>query len=387
MTIDWTLECSGCGTTRAADGFPTVCDACGAPWLVRYDRPLPPADLKADLRGRSGGMWRFREFLPIESNEEPVTLGEGGTPLLRCPRLGGRLGFSRLWVKDEAVNPTGSFKARGLGAAVTRAVASGATAFTLPTAGNAGVAAAAYGARSGARVRAYAPKTTPKPLLEQMTAYGADVVTIDGHIGDCGQLSRAFAAESGALDLSTLREPYRIEGKKTLGLEIAEQFGWTLPDAIVYPTGGGTGLIGMWKAFLELIAAGWVQGPMPRLISVQSAGCAPVVAAFDSGKDRCEAWRDPWTVASGLRVPSPLGGALILRGVKGSNGHAIAVTDDQLLEGASLLSSLEGVDACPEGGASVAAARLLLAKGLVTRDERLVLFNTGAGVLYGRGST
>jgi threonine synthase len=383
VTIDWTLECSGCGATRSADGFPTVCDACGAPWLVRYDRPLPPASLQADLRGRAGGMWRFREFLPLEPDEEPITLGEGNTPLLRCGRLGERLGFSQLWVKDEAVNPTGSFKARGLGAAVTRAVASGATAFTLPTAGNAGVAAAAYGARGGAKVRVYAPKTTPKPLLEQMTAYGADVVTIDGHIGDCGQLSRQFAAQSGALDLSTLREPYRIEGKKTLGLEIAEQFGWTLPDVIVYPTGGGTGLIGMWKAFLELMAAGWARGPMPRLISVQSAGCAPVVRAFEAGKDRCEAWRDPWTVASGLRVPGPLGGALILRGVKESRGHALAVTDDQLLDGANQLSSLEGVDACPEGGASVAAARLLLAKGLVTRDECLVLFNTGAGVLYG----
>lgn len=383
MTIDWTLECSGCGAPRSANGLPSVCDACGAPWLVRYDRALPPPGLKADLRGRAGGMWRFREFLPLEAGEEPVTLGEGNTPLLRCRRLGERLGLSQLWVKDEAVNPTGSFKARGLSAAVTRAVASGATAFTLPTAGNAGVAAAAYGARGGAKVRVYAPKTTPKPLLDQMTAYGANVVTIDGHIGDCGQLSRKFADESGALDLSTLREPYRIEGKKTLGLEIAEQFGWTLPDVIMYPTGGGTGLIGMWKAFLELMAAGWVRGPMPRLISVQSAGCAPVVRAFEAGKDRCEAWRDPWTVASGLRVPGPLGGALILRGVKESKGHAIAVTDEQLLEGAILLSSLEGVDACPEGGASVAAARLLLAKGLVTRDERLVLFNTGAGVLYG----
>ena len=383
MTIDWSLECSGCGAARAPDGLPSVCDACGAPWLVRFERPLPAPDLKADLRGRAGGMWRFREFLPLEPGEEPVTLGEGSTPLLRCRRLGERLGFSHLWVKDEAVNPTGSFKARGLSAAVTRAVASGATAFTLPTAGNAGVAAAAYGARGGAKVRVYAPKSTPKPLLDQMTAYGADVVTIDGHIGDCGQLSRKFADQSGALDLSTLREPYRIEGKKTLGLEIAEQFGWTFPDVIVYPTGGGTGLIGMWKAFLELMAAGWVRGPMPRLISVQSAGCAPVVAAFEARKDRCEAWRDPWTVASGLRVPSPLGGALILRGIKESKGHAIAVTDDQLLEGANLLSSLEGVDACPEGGASVATARLLLAKGLVTRDERLVLFNTGAGVLYG----
>jgi threonine synthase len=383
VTIDWSLACSACGATRAADGLPTVCDACGAPWLVRYDRPQPPLSLKAELRGRAGGMWRFREFLPLEVGEEPVTLGEGGTPLLRCRHLGDRLGMSQLWVKDEAVNPTGSFKARGLGAAVTRAIAAGAAAFTIPTAGNAGVAAAAYGARGGAAVRVFAPKSTPKPLLDQMTAFGADLVTVDGHIGDCGQVSREFAASTGALDLSTLREPYRIEGKKTLGLEIAEQFGWTLPDVIVYPTGGGTGLIGMWKAFLELIAAGWVRGPMPRLVSVQSAGCAPVVRAFETGADRCDPWRDPWTVASGLRVPGPLGGALILRGVRESRGHAIAVTDDQLLAGAQLLSSLEGVDACPEGGASVAAARSLLEKALVTRDERLVLFNTGAGVLYG----
>jgi threonine synthase len=383
VTCDWTLECSACGATRAADGLPTVCDACGAPWLVRYRRPLPPVEVKLELGRRGRDMWRFLEFLPLAPGEVPVSLGEGGTPLLRCRRLGERLGFSQLWVKDEAVNPTGSFKARGLGAAITRAVAAGATAFTLPTAGNAGVAAAAYGARAGAGIRVYAPRTTPKPLLDQMTAYRADVVTIDGHIGDCGQLSRAYGAESGAMDLSTLREPYRIEGKKTLGLEIAEQFGWELPDAIVYPTGGGTGLIGMWKAFLELMAAGWVRGPMPRLVSVQSAGCAPVVRAFEAGKDRCEAWPDPWTLASGLRVPGPLGGALILRGLKESRGHALAVTDDQLLAGAQLLSSLEGVDACPEGGASVAAAQLLLSEGLVRQDERLILFNTGAGVLYG----
>ena len=380
---DWTLECSACGTTRDADGLPTVCPACGAPWLVRYARPAPPPALKDALAARPGGMWRFREFLPLGPGEDPVTLGEGSTPLLPVRRLGSRLGLSDLWVKDEAVNPTGSFKARGLGAAVTRAVAAGAARFTLPTAGNAGVAAAAYGARAGARVRVYAPKSTPKPLLDQMTAYGADLVTVDGHIGDCGQLSRAYAAEHAALDLSTLREPYRIEGKKTLGLEIAEQLGWTLPAVIVYPTGGGTGLIGMWKAFLELMAAGWVRGPMPRLVSVQSSGCAPVVRAFEAGKERCEPWADPWTVASGLRVPGPLGGALILRGIRDSGGVALAVTDDQLLEGAGLLSSLEGVDACPEGGAAVAAARLLLSRGLVAPDERVVVFNTGAGVLYG----
>jgi len=381
--MDWTLECSACGAATDADGLRTVCEQCGAPWLVRYARKAPPASLKGALAARRGGMWRYREFLPLGPDEEPVTLGEGSTPLLRAPRLGARIGLADLWVKDEAVNPTGSFKARGLSAAVTRAVAAGATRFTLPTAGNAGVAAAAYGARAGAKVRVFAPKSTPKPLLDQMTAYGADLVTVDGHIGDCGQLSRAFATENGAMDLSTLREPYRIEGKKTLGLEIAEQLGWTLPGAIIYPTGGGTGLIGMWKAFLELIAAGWVSGPMPRLVSVQSTGCAPVVRAYEEGKSACEAWKDAWTVASGLRVPGPLGGALILRGIRESHGTAVGVTDDQLLAGAALLSGLEGIDACPEGGAAVAAARNLLSQGVVAPDERVVVFNTGAGVLYG----
>ena len=380
--MDWTLECSGCGAHRGPEGLPTVCEACGAPWLVRYARTVPLA-VRASFANRPQVMWRYREFLPLVPGEEPVSLGEGGTPLLPVPRLGERLGFSDLWVKDEAVNPTGSFKARGLCAAVTRAVAAGVKRFTVPTAGNAGVAAAAYGARAGAAVRVYAPKTTPKPLLDQMTAYGADLVTVDGHIGDCGQLSRAYAADHAAMDLSTLREPYRIEGKKTLGLEIAEQLDWTLPAVIIYPTGGGTGLIGMWKAFLELIAVGLAQGPMPRLVSVQSAGCAPVVKAFEQGKTACEPWPDPRTLASGLRVPGPLGGALMLRAIRESAGGAVAVTDDQLLDGAHLLSSLEGIDACPEGGAAVAAAHILLGRGMVRRDERLFLFNTGAGVLYG----
>ncbi len=381
--MDWTLECSGCGARSDPTGIRTVCGACGAPWLVRYARTTAPS-LKPELAARQGGMWRYREFLPLQPGDAPVSLGEGGTPLLRAPRLGAQLGLSDLWIKDEATNPTGSFKARGLSAAVTRAVAAGAAAFTLPTAGNAGVAAAAYGARAGCKVKVFAPASTPKPLLAQMTAYGADLVTVDGHIGDCGQLSKAYAAETGAIDLSTLQEPYRIEGKKTLGLEIAEQLGWTMPEVIVYPTGGGTGLIGMWKAFAELLAAGWVKGVVPRLVSVQSTGCAPVVRAFESGRAATEPWPEPWTVASGLRVPNPLGGALKLRALRETRGAAVGVTDDQLVAGAASLSGLEGVDACPEGGAAVAAARILLDRGLTTPRERVVLFNTGAGVLYGR---
>jgi len=379
--MDWTLECSACGATAAADGLPTVCPRCGAPWLVRYRRAF---DRPMRERLSGDGMWRYRALMPLSPAEEPVTLGEGGTPLLRARRLAERLGGADLWIKDEAANPTGSFKARGLSAAVSRAVFAGASRFVLPTAGNAGVAAAAYGARAGASVRVFAPDTTPRPLLGQMDAYGAEVITVEGHIGDCGRLAREYASASGAFDLSTLREPYRIEGKKTLGLEIAEQFGWQLPGAIIYPTGGGTGLIGMWKAFGELIAAGWVRGPMPRLFSVQSSGCAPVVQAFERGLDRTEPWMDPWTVASGLRVPSPLGGAIMLRALRESQGGAVAVSDEQLSEAAQMLSTLEGIDACPEGGAAVAAARILLERGTIGREEALVVFNTGAGVLYGR---
>ncbi len=381
--MDWTLECSGCGQRRDASGLPTVCEACGAPWLVRYARRVPPRE-RARVEGRPRGMWRYREFLPLTDGEEPVTLGEGSTPLLRAPRLGKAIGLADAWVKDEAANPTGSFKARGLAAAVTRAVAAGATRFVLPTAGNAGVAAAAYGAKAGATVRVYAPRTTPQPLLGQIAGYGAELILVDGHIGDCGKLAKAYAAETQAMDLSTLREPYRIEGKKTLGLEIAEQLGWRLPGAIFYPTGGGTGLIGMWKAFLELIAAGWVAGPMPRMFSVQATGCAPVVKAFEAKASKTEPWPDPHTVAAGLRVPSPLGGALMLRALNECRGGAAAVSDADLTEGARLLATLEGVDACPEGGAAVAAAHQLAQQGRIARAERVVIFNTGAGVLYGR---
>ncbi|HEY2804371.1 MAG TPA: threonine synthase [Gemmatimonadales bacterium] len=381
--LDWTLDCSQCDYTAGPEGLPTVCPRCASPLLVKYDRRGTLADRKGP-EGRGHTMWRYREFLPLAGNEEPVSIGEGGTPLLHARRLAERVGIQDLWIKDEAANPTGSFKARGLSAAVTRAVLAGATSFTLPTAGNAGVAAAAYGARAGAKVRVYAPRTTPEPLLAQMAAYGADVVTIDGHIGDCGKLSREFGARTNAFDLSTLREPYRIEGKKTLGLEIAEQLGWTLPGAIIYPAGGGTGLIGMWKVFKELIEAGWLKGPIPRLFAVQSTGCAPVVKAFGEGSDKTQPWPEPWTVAAGLRVPGPLGGPLMLRAIKESKGGAVAVTDDVLTAAATMLSSLEGVDACPEGGAAVAAAQVLLQTGKIAPNERVVVFNTGAGVLYGR---
>ena len=377
---DWTLECTACGATRDAGGLPSVC-ACGQPWLVRYPDRVHTLVDRAEIRRRHG-MWRFRSFLPITASEVPVSLGEGDTPLLEAPRAGRHLGFANLLIKDEGANPTGSFKARGISAAVTRAAAAGATGFVLPTAGNAGVAAAAYGARAGLPVRVYAPRTTPATILAQIVAFGGDLVLLDGHIGDCGKAARAYAAEHGAVDLSTLREPYRIEGKKTLGLELALQLGWTLPAVILYPTGGGTGLIGMWKAFQELSAAGWVTGGLPRMYSVQSSGCAPVVRAYEAGAARAEAWSDPWTVASGLRVPGPLGDRLMLDALRESGGGAVAVTDERLTEVATEVSHLEGIDISPEGGAALEGARLLRERGEIDAGERIVSFNTGAGWLY-----
>lgn len=381
MTFEWDLTCSACAATDEAAGLPDVCPRCGAPWFVRY-RTRPAPHLKARLASRPWSMWRYREWMPLVAGEEPVSLGEGGTPLLPAPRLAAELGLEALWIKDESVNPTGSFKARGLSAAVTRARGGGATAFTIPTAGNAGVALSAYARRAGIPVHVFAPRTTPPRIVEQMRLFGAEVQLLDGHIGDCGRIARLHAAEHGAFDVSTLREPYRIEGKKTLGLEVAEQLGWTLPDVCIYPTGGGTGLIGMWIAFAALIEAGWVAGRPPRLFSVQSTGCAPVVRAFESGADRTEPWPDPWTIAAGLRVPGPLGGPIILRGIRETSGGAVAVSDEALSDAERRMARAEGIDAAPEGGATLAALCALLERGDVRRDERVVLFNTGAGWLY-----
>ncbi len=379
-SLDWHLECSECHAERSADGVPTVCE-CGRPWLVRYRGRLHPVAERAELRRRHG-MWRYRSFLPLRPGEDAVTLGEGDTPLLPAPRLGLELGLSDLWIKDESANPTGSFKARGLSAAVTRASAAGVRRFTLPTAGNAGVAAAAYGARAGAQVKVFAPASTPGTILRQIRTFGGDLELLEGHIGDCGKASRAWAAEHDAMDLSTLREPYRIEGKKTLGLELSMQLGWTMPSVIIYPTGGGTGLIGMWKAFEELLAAGWVTGDPPRMFTVQASGCAPIVRAFESGAEGAEPWPDPRTVASGLRVPAPIGDRIMLRVLRQSGGGAVTV-DDAVLNGAAQFATrLEGVDMSPEGGAAVAAAAALRADGRIGADDRVVVFNTGAGWLY-----
>lgn len=379
--MDWHLECSDCAANYPADGLPGVCPECGRPFLVRYPLRTHGMQERAEIR-RGTGMWRFRTFLPLGPEEQPITLGEGDTPLIAAPRLASALSLGDLWIKDEAANPTGAFKARGLSAAITRAVAVGARRFTIPTAGNAGVASAAYAARAGASVRVFAPTTTPRTILSQIVAFGGDLVLLDGHIGDCGKASRAYAGETGAIDLSTLREPYRIEGKKTLGLELAMQFNWRLPQVILYPAGGGTGLIGMWKAFLELQKAEWVLDPLPRMYVVQSTGCAPIVRAWETGATQAEPWVDPWTIASGLRVPGPLGDKLMLRVLTETAGGAVAVPDATMAELAAFGTRQEGIDLSPEGGAAIAAAIELKRRGEIREGERIVCFNTGAGWLY-----
>ncbi len=375
----WTLECSAGDFSAPGDRPASVCPNCGQPLLARY------ADLPRDrLLAPRWDLWRYAALLPLADGEAPVSLGEGGTPLLDAPRLAREPGVRTLWVKDEALNPTASFKARGMAAAVTRARALGVPGFVVPTAGNAGAALAAYGAAAGLPVRVFAPDTTPRPILETIAALGAELALIAGHIGDAGKAARAFAAESGFLDMSTLREPYRVEGKKTMGIEIAEQLGWRLPDAIVYPTGGGTGLIGMWKAFAELRAAGWlVAGErLPRMIVAQASGCAPIVRAFAAGLDRATPWEEPATHASGLRVPGPLGDRLILRALAESNGDAAAVDEEAIRADTARLARATGVDAAPEGGCALAVLDRLVREGRLDRGSEVVLFNTGSGASY-----
>lgn len=377
---NWSLECSSCGSTARGDVLAQVCAQCAQPYLVRYER-LP--DGPETLIDR-WDMWRYAAWMPLAPDESPVTLGEGGTPLLPAPSLANALGVRALWIKEEGLNPTGSFKARGMSAAVTRAKALGVAGMVVPTAGNAGAALAAYGAAAGLPVRVYAPTATPPTILTTIRAFGAELVTVDGHIGDAGKAARDFAARHGWFDASTLREPYRIEGKKTMGLELAEQLGWRFPDAIIYPTGGGTGLIGMWKAFQELIAAGWIDesAKRPRMISAQASGCAPIVRAFLAGEARATPWPDPQTHASGLRVPAPLGDRLILRALRESEGDAEAADEAEIREATFEIAGRTGIDASPEGGCALAACRRLVAAGRLARDAEVLLFNTGSGASY-----
>ncbi|HET9002990.1 MAG TPA: threonine synthase [Gemmatimonadaceae bacterium] len=379
MTPHWTLHCSACDFTAPGAQLASVCPRCGQPLLVRYEALRPDRDA---LKGWD--MWRYRAVLPVAPGEAPVALGEGGTPLLDAPRLAREIGVRRLLVKDEALNPTASFKARGMSAAVTRARAHGVPGLVVPTAGNAGAAMAAYAAAAGIPARVFAPETTPANILETIRALGATLVTVPGHIGDAGRQAKAYAAESGYFDVSTLREPYRIEGKKTMGIEIAEQLGWRLPDAIVYPTGGGTGLIGMWKVFAELAEWGWIDARdrRPRMFVAQAEGCAPMVRAFAAKADRALPWESPATHAAGLRVPGPLGDRLILRALYESGGDAAAVSEAAIRRDTATLAHATGVDAAPEGGCALAVLRLLVAGGRLDADSEVVVFNTGSGASY-----
>ena len=374
----WTLRCSACDTAAERDRA-SICGACGQPLFARY-APVPKGTPLADR----WDAWRYAPFLPLEAGEAPVSLGEGLTPMIEAPTLAAATGVRRLWVKDESQNPTVSFKARGMSAAVTRAKAQGFPGLVVPTAGNAGAALAAYGAAAGLPVRVFAPRTTPRPILDTIEALGATLIRIEGHIGDAGKLAIAYAAESGYFNVSTLREPYRVEGMKTMGFEMAEQLGWRLPDALVYPTGGGEGTIGIWKAINELMAGGWLPdgATQPRYVVAQAAGCAPIARAFAANEDRATPWVDPVTYASGLRVPSPLGDRLLLRVLRETHGLAGTATEEAIRDWTLRMATATGIDAAPEGGCALSVLRDAVTAGTLSADAEVVVFNTGSGASY-----
>ena len=377
------LECTHCANTFSADEPHRTCPECGKVLYARYDLDAARAAFRPDsLKGRPAHMWRYFEVLPVRDEANVVTLGEGFTPICKAERLGARVGSQSLFIKDEGINPTASFKARGLSAAVSRARELGLTKLTMPSAGNAGGAVAAYAAKAGMDAYIFMPRDTQESNLKEATISGAKVTLVDGLIGDAGRLSRQKAQEEGLFDVSTLQEPYRAEGKKTMGYEIAEQFDWTLPDAIVYPTGGGTGIVGIWKAFDEMEKLGWIDSKRPKMFCVQAEGCAPLVRAFHEGAEFAEPWENAHTIASGLRVPSAIGDYLILGTLRESGGGALTVTDQEMLDWMKEVASLEGVFMCPEGAATAAAASRLLADGTLSPDERVVLLNTGSGLKY-----
>ena len=376
------LECSACGLTYAADELHTVCRSCGKVLLARYDLARARESIKRDdLSRRHASLWRYAEVLPVRDSANVVTLGEGGTPLLPVPRLGQSLGCKNLLVKDEGLNPTGSFKARGMAVAVSRAKELGASSLGTPSAGNAACAMSAYAARAHMSAYVFMPVDAPAMNQAECVAYGAHLFLVNGLIGDCGRIVRREGPERGWFDVSTLREPYRAEGKKTMGYELAEQLGWRLPDVIVYPTGGGTGIVGMWKAFDEMEELGWIDSRRPRMISVQSSGCAPIVRAFQRGENRAEPWANAQTIAGGLRVPSAIGDYLILEAIRKSGGTAVSVSDDEIIEAMRDITSQEGIFVSTEAAATVAGLRTLLASGGVDPDAEIVLFLTGSGLL------
>jgi threonine synthase len=377
------LECPECGKIFNADEVQTFCADCRSPLLARYDLDSARKTLTREaVSARPKGIWRWSEILPVRAAAFRLTLGEGDTPLLKAGNLAKSLGMSELYIKDESANPTGSFKARGLVMAVSRALELGVHSFVIPTAGNAGGALAAYAARGRAQAHVYMPKDAPLPNQAEVKISGAQLVLVDGLISDAAKLADEAAKTHGWFDVSTFKEPYRCEGKKTMGLELAEAFGWALPDVIIYPTGGGTGLVGMWKAFAELEELGFIGPERPRMVSVQADGCAPIVRAFIGKSDRAVFWDGAQTIASGLRVPGAFADRLILRALRESQGMALAVSDEEILACQREMAESEGIFAAPEGAATLAALKHLLADGWLRASERVVLFNTGTGLKY-----
>jgi threonine synthase len=376
------LECSATGERYAADELHNLSRA-GKPLLARYDLDGVRRALSKDaLAARPRDLWRYRELLPVRRTENIVSLGEAVTPLVALRKLAGKLGAAEIFVKDEGRLPTGSFKARGVAMAVSMAKALGVAHMAMPTNGNAGAALAAYASRAGIRTTAFCPQDTPEVNVSEIAMQGASVYRVNGLIDDCGKIVGEGVAKVGWFDTSTLKEPYRIEGKKTMGLELAEQFGWEVPDVILYPTGGGTGLIGMWKAFAELEAIGFIGKKRPRMVAVQAAGCAPMVRAYEAGVEHAQRFADAYTIAAGIRVPQAIGDFLILRAVRASGGFAIAVPDDAITAALEEVARTEGFLMCPETAATYAALKHALADGRIRRDERIVLFNCATGLKY-----
>jgi threonine synthase len=377
------VECTQCGKTYSHSQLSKVSPCCGKVLYARYD--LPRLGREVDRNAwidRVSSMWRFSELLPVDDPSNILTLGEGDTPLLEAVNLEKKLGLKRLFIKDEGLNPTGTFKARGIAAAVSKAYELGAAGFTMPSAGNAAGAAAAYCARGGLPVKVFMPKDAPSANKKESAMTGSELNLVDGLISDAGRIAVAVAEEQGLFDLSTLKEPYRAEGKKTMGLEIAMQLGWKMPEAIIYPTGGGTGIIGMYKGFQELLELGWIEGQPPKFIAVQSTGCQPVVKAFQEGKNVSEPWPNARTVADGLRVPHPFADYLILQAIRETGGTAIAVEDQEMVDAMYEIAVAEGVIACPEGAATLVALKRLLDQGFLSPDQSIVLLNTGSGYKY-----
>ena len=382
MTFATEIVCPRCRNSFPLGKVINLCP-CGSPLLVRYDaRKIARAVKKSELKSRPSTLWRYQEFLPLRAERNRVSLGEGFTPLIEARQLASELSIKRLWIKDEAQNPTGSFKDRGLSVAVSLAKELGIKKVAIPSAGNAGGSLSAYAARAGMEAYVFMPKDTPRANQIEAARYGAKLTLVDGLINDCGRLIAERKGAEGWFDVSALKEPYRVEGKKTMGLEIAEQLDWKLPDVIIYPTGGGTGLIGMWKGFNELAEIGWIGSKRPRMVSVQAEGCAPIVRAFNEGKEKADPWLNAKTIASGLRVPQAVADFLMLQVIRESKGIALSVSDSEMVREIDHVGRSEGLFFCPEGGAGVAALRRLVQQGWIKPTETVLIFNTASGLKY-----